>query len=384
MVGLHNHSSTVGLIYANNTFPTPWPILTVSILYSFITSLWALISDYRILKKRFRNPSMPAMTVIRTVLMLGSQTIRIFSVCTSSIAALQNVDGGKFASPLSSLTLTLSMVPYLNSVWVHVPDTSYRTKVFWTAVQAVAAVNTIISIVITCITFVGFLRPADPYYSKSYLSGGNCPIVVSSCLDTSMVGCGLDNKTLAGKSYVNPQDPNIIHWANYIRAEGYIESILFWISSPLSLFAFGSLLFLAVVNMGLVIASPFSSTARVAFRQQAASSYPKYQQEGPANPTQTIDNVYNEALEGGLGQKASSPLLILIFAAIEIPLHYLQEAKPRSVYVIDSLGPLVEANSTLTSWSDCFKIHAPADHYGFLNTWAQNYANETAVYLGLI
>jgi hypothetical protein len=56
--------------------------------------------------------------------------------------------------------------------------------------------------------------------------------------------------------------------------------------------------------------------------------------------------------------------------------------KPKSIYVVDSFGPLVPASALLpgqnytggnsTSWSDCFEIRAPSDKWGFLGYWVNS------------
>jgi hypothetical protein len=65
-----------------------------------------------------------------------------------------------------------------------------------------------------------------------------------------------------------------------------------------------------------------------------------------------------------------------------IVLTALQESKPKSVFVVDSFGPVVPAPGLLpgrnytggnsTSWSDCFEIRAPSDKWGFLAYWVNS------------
>lgn len=379
-IGVNNHTSTVALVYGENTFPTPWPVLVLGLTISFATSVWGIYSQYRLyrdVKDRKRlfersgrllppRPLELGSTLVTTVSMAVS-TIRASSAFIQAVKAMKG-GSGRFTSGSTILTINLSLIPYMYQV--SDPDASIVASAFALGVRFLALADFILAVGAGAMMDVAFLRPSEPYYSKWYQTGGNCPIFVGSCPALPIVGCGLNDSTLAGASGLPLDDPNMLNGANYLRYEGYIEAILFWII------------------MGLVVIfllSVFYSAARGAARgespwQQTTSQAPNQEEE------KTPHEKFIDELLGSILGKVLNPPTILVTAAITITLHCLQEMRPKSIAVVDSFGPLRNASTLVansTSWSDCFMVHPPADHYGFLSFWWQKYQDRLETLLAL-
>jgi hypothetical protein len=381
-MGENNHLSTVGLVYTENTFPTPWPILIINIAVSIVTGGFGVISDFRLVtQKAKKERSMGLISVIITIACVAYQTIRCISEFYNSIKAFRR-ENGKFASGLSTAGLILSLYPYLTPTWMVLPDISTRTKNFWSIVQIIAYIDSFIALTVTAMVFGAYLRPSALYYGKTFLSGGNCPFVVTSCSSLPQVGCGLDNSTIAGTNYIKPGNPDSTHWTNYIRSAEYVQSIMFFIS--IGLIVLPTCVFSCIFSC---IAGYDSGRRSARAEQQSQYQLSQYLEPEDPEPENLALRTNEDSEEGkwaGVLFRAVSIFMILIFAAIEIPLHYVQEAKPRSISVLDSFGPLQWANATTDSWSDCFQLHAPADRNGFLSTWWQTYQKDALIIMGLL
>ncbi len=56
-------------------------------------------------------------------------------------------------------------------------------------------------------------------------------------------------------------------------------------------------------------------------------------------------------------------------------MYYMQQTRPRTVSIYDSVGPLVRAGEVSpaavggSSWSDWFDVAQPVDRFGFIAAW---------------
>jgi hypothetical protein len=188
------------------------------------------------------------------------------------------------------------------------------------------------------------------------LVGGNCPLPVGSCQHLDYVGCGL-NATLG----IAPKDVNIIDTANYLRIWEYIGAI-------------GSFIVWSVIFAVL----PFAFAYGV--KQGLDEIKEGQQQQGYQSGMRGGDLSENGEVYASLAMYVLWG--IILQAAPGIVLTVLQESKPKSIFVVDSFGPVVPTPALLpgqnytggnsTSWSDCFEIRAPSDKWGFLAYWVNS------------
>jgi len=81
-------------------------------------------------------------------------------------------------------------------------------------VAILAIVNISLCVISAIIMTADVVNRGHSYYSKWFVSGGNCPLFVGKCQELQYVGCGLD--TLSGPNGIQYRDPNILHSANYL------------------------------------------------------------------------------------------------------------------------------------------------------------------------
>jgi len=112
-----------------------------------------------------------------------------------------------------------------------------------------------------------------------------------------------------------------------------------------------------------------------------------------------ISQKHVKALHKAAWVSTHSLIAILVASAVFIPLHYFQETRPQSMWVIDSHGPISDfhaeydpsgydilpnqtwENKTTGNWSDCFRASPPADKLGFFDFWWHDVKGKPLQYL---
>lgn len=341
----HAHTSTVGIAYTPSTLPTPWPILSIGFLLSFLTALWGAVSNflqYRSRSQESRPPRKssgifsPLLTVLATII----TTIRSVSALIQAIRATQN-GTNRPADIMALFALLISSSQYLFLNTVLNPYERLHIRILNNTMRSLAAFD-IIFVLISGLIMFSLLIKGNSFYAKWTLVGGTCPTVVERCTQLSYVGCRIS--TFVGAARINAKYINTVNSANYLRLEQLLGGI-----------------FLIMVLFGTL---PLFLRQRRILKRSGGNV-----ERSP---------VFRTFLHFG------ACLSITMLAATAIPLAAVQETNPKAINIVDSFGAILPASSSNgSSWSDCFTITAPANKYGFLDIWWADRGSEIANLLSL-
>jgi hypothetical protein len=324
------HTSTANLVYEPRTLPTPWPILIIGFVVSFLTALWATISNFKQHKQIQRSrSSRQSSTIILsslTILILIITSIRSVSALIQTIRATQN-GNNRAADILALCALLISNCQYIFMNTVSNPYELRHIHMLNMSLRFLAGID-ILFVLISSFTLFSMLVNDDNYYAKWFLEGGTCPVPVDGCSQLAYVGCRVS--AITGETRINAKNLNTVNNANFLRLEQLLTGI-FLIATLISML-------------------PFLLRQRKIIKRNGV-------------------NVTSEsALRAYL--RLGACFLIVILAVISLSLTAVQERNPKAIHIIDSFGAVLPASSSNgSSWSDCFVIKAPANQYGFLDVW---------------
>jgi len=365
------HHSNASISYRPATLPTPWPVLLTGLLWSLLSVCFSILSD----------PTTASQIRDLCLSLIGS--IRGITAVVAAIQAMANV-GGHFRPPSAAVVLFLSCVSHF-----------FKSRGFSLS-YLLTLIGSLCSF-LTIALMVGVrARSKNDYYGKWFLSGGNCPIVMdafalTTCDWSAYVGCGLDkiprtqelydSNSALYDSYVGSINPNTYKMKNRLVVVEFILGFL--LLGPGCIFLLLALVFLLWVFW--YIAELIMSVTRNPFG------------------THELD------LTDKSGVVLTTVMVVVVVTAVYIatsfPLHYVQERQPTAFLVLDSYGPLAEAQYNTsnnwdfqeivpgtwtgnavngTSWSDYFYVETPVDELGFLSHWWQGNRDQVANWLAVM
>ncbi|OCK75840.1 hypothetical protein K432DRAFT_408678 [Lepidopterella palustris CBS 459.81] len=365
-----SHTTNATLIYTPQSIPTPWLVLTFGYALSFV----GYIGDIKNFIKRGDEYGIPKGTSLKTYAKIIHGCYSAYRVFASVRKAIQSMH-----NPLIP-TQDLYQAEFLANALTQFTmlDVFYNRPRLNLWIKFIASGISLLVAIPAWQSALRVVHRDDQYYSRWSLVGGNCPLPVASCQQLEYVGCGLNATT-----GIAPKDPNIIKTANYLRIWEYIGGIGVFIVWPI-VAVIMVLSFVHGIKLGLDQLKEASDQTPLPTAQPSPWETTKL---GNRVSTRAATEAANreESQEWGELYKNMAPHLIWGLIAQAVPalvLTALQQQKPKSIYVVDSFGPLVKAPALLagqkysggngTSWSDCFEIRAPVDKWGFLDYWANS------------
>ncbi|KAH8669447.1 hypothetical protein BGZ60DRAFT_35275 [Tricladium varicosporioides] len=366
-----NHLSAASIHYTQATLPTPWPVLLAGLLMSLGSAIKILISNSK-------KPTMVSIAINTAFSSL--QVVRCVLAFLGACIAIKSHEG-RFRPPSAIVVLLLSTIPY------SLERRSFRiSRVF-------AGIGILFAIITLSMMVAIRAKDSNDYYGKwvldfsgnvtGYSNTGNCPFVVgqdddprNTCPDPYYVGCGLNlipddiyktNKTL-WQSKISGQNPNTYHVRNKLALG---ETIL------------GLILLIPGIGGGFFILIPLGFVLMGSYIVWAVKFLRRPFAVDPLDPNDELERYKKNTAK-------ISTIAILIFIAVSFPLHYLQQTRPTGFMVLDSFGPLEQAEYQTTdvwgvqkpmldswtgnsrngtSWSDFFYVETPTDDWGFVNHW---------------
>ncbi|ORY16366.1 hypothetical protein BCR34DRAFT_584315 [Clohesyomyces aquaticus] len=351
-----SHNSTIAVVYAASTVPTPWPLIVASIGYSVITALWTLIGMLRPQK-----PSSSGKTLIGGLFFTTTNTVRSTSVLISTCKALlkPTVEGtGRFMPPSAIGALTLSIIPYI-----------FRSPPPFDAVATIDTMMAFASLIM--MTFWPLSKPGLLSYGKKVMVGGNCPIAVTDCygwptLFERRAGCG----------WYNTSDPTykFDETTMLSTAEHMIGIFMF---APLILLGGWFCIFLGAVLV-VMLGSAFTNIVKWLRR-----------------PNWDVPEMSRSKRRWVIAICALKILFLVVIGVVSFALHRATEVPTsysngekggQAFYFVDSFGPVRNLSAELAgeSWSECFKVYLPTDSQGFLGAWWLEHKYRPETWLGLV
>ncbi|KAF3928007.1 hypothetical protein AA313_de0200621 [Arthrobotrys entomopaga] len=384
-----SHFSTVGFVYQENTIPTPWPWLLVSFVISFMVASWGY---YSTLKQR--NEAKGENTRARvTLLVLVITTIR--SIATFILAIKSYTSPLRF--PASSAIAALFISALSNALDCGLLPARFYGFVF----KRLAQLNAWITFASLVMMFaLPFVRN-EFEYGRYVIAGGHCPVAVTNCpYHPTVIGCPEDYDTLSEKeraSFYGAQVRTIngLNLANSIIPR--MEVAIF---------------VLAAVVGGYIAVSGFRLIGRTQqlieyvwnWREEAERKKNRAE-EANSEELYFVGSLKREKPKAPIRRDASAFIIlaILIFAAVSVPTHAVEEAHPRTIIIMDGMGPSAKPkletdgptfrsqflnfsgeNENGTSWSDCYNRIAPASKDGFISAWINVQKQDPLTFLAML
>lgn len=62
-------------------------------------------------------------------------------------------------------------------------------------------------------------------------------------------------------------------------------------------------------------------------------------------------------------------MLLVVISLIAVPIHFVQQTRPSSVWVFDGFGSVTNTDNVAEGWSDCFEFVPVHDRLGFFGYW---------------
>jgi hypothetical protein len=416
-----SHTSSVALVYLTSTLPTPWPFYLASMGFSLLMVLMALVICRYVdrLESVFRwahlalvgdggyCPVELTATVsptpktneaahesawrrVRKVVLhmpLLINSARTAGTLSLAVRVVQQ-HGDARRPPVSTiLALLLSLLPNLNSSHSHL------------ACGLAAADMLVLIVSAVIVAFVdASSNPAVSYGDLAGLSGaGGCPLnVAADELHSDYVGCCLDT---VGK-YRNAFEGGSISDAEWCFT--LFPAIIY---ACIALVALCCVLEELAVACGFILSLcgrarryPFrpinssndndpdtsnASSGRLEdvgadditlqdFATDAGATAARSDSRGPevakSKPCHLTD-AETATLCGGV------IFLIILCTVILFPIYYVQQTRPVTYTVFDSVGPLTRGSDRSpaalngTIWSDWFYVAKPVDQFGFMAAW---------------
>jgi hypothetical protein len=355
------HTSTATLIYNPQSIPTPWPVLASGYIVSLIGTLW-ILKDYFQKGEAYAVPDKGF--TIKTWWNIGDTSYQAYRIIVAVRKAIQSVHNPLIPTQdlyqLEFMGLALAKSSFID-IFYNAPRVNAYLKI----------VISVISILVAIPAYESALRVVhrdSQYYSRWQLVGGNCPLVVGSCQHLEYVGCGINATT-----GIALRDPNIINTSNYLRIWEYIGGIGTLIVWPIVI--------IWTVITYIIVATEVLEARAAAKRDGSAVLHAQLAKHPAMRRVMELVNVENSREMGRMFLKwvPGFFLAIIVQAVPGIVLTVIQQQRPKSIFVVDSFGPLAHAPTLLpaqnytggnaTSWSDCFEIHAPSDKWGFTDYW---------------
>jgi hypothetical protein len=392
------HTTDASLVYSPQSLLTPWPYLLCSIGLSLALSLWAYIKarrtfaalariyvptkcelkqwkgqeirhDVDIVQKYEHQiarplndshvylangnvtsdprglPPFPRNGWVNTTgdsATVGISLLRAGTLLVSSIRALTG-NGGRFRS---CMAIFIAVAPML----VFIIDNERGAMV------RLMEVGYITMLVALQIMIWPRLTTNSDFYGQWFLQGGNCAFAVKACPGNfSTVGCGLNTTNATGSNLtaVPPYNFDKIGSPNYVSdAEPIMGQIL----------NVGGLTMLAAIYGICRALCQYLRKGRkpAARRIEIASTVQEWKGEMRRRYLDATDQLH------GVFYRLAIIVSLGIICAV---IHVCQEMQPKSMWIVDSVGPLVANGTALTSWSDCFRVAPVHDQYGFFHFW---------------
>ncbi|RYP02968.1 hypothetical protein DL765_010642 [Monosporascus sp. GIB2] len=377
-----NHTSNLAIVYEPRTIPVPWPFLCGSTGLSLLTALWGtysptlipiVVSWWMASKRTVLRPFGRIPAASRPQLHWGvtgfiTKGIPLLIGTVRSVAALvqsaQTVGsmGGRHAAPSALCMLMLSVMPYIAD-----KGSPHRF------INYLAILDVLCVFVSLAIMVYSRANPSAGFYSKLSVVNGTCPVVVDECRKLIDVGCLTDSR----QSDLSRRDLNW-HSTNMIGLSELALSIV--------VFAFGAIVLVVALYVVFAVFSILAWLCNGCRRQKSRAREQRH-----LSPEEiAMRRRKNDITLADLA--TWSMTAIVIWGAISIPLHYVQQVNPKQVYVMDGSGPEVPGyaspwmvenrtthkyelanyngeNATTGSWSDCFIASTPTDPLGFWEIW---------------
>jgi hypothetical protein len=345
-VGSLNRTSTVAVVYTPKSIPTPWPIELAGVIMTFASAIWTIIRVKKAAQKWWIAFAFTALNFIRAF----SSFISVLKAFTHR----DDPDGpGRWLAVSMVGSFTLATIPFSLK-------TPHPFKPFGVLTTCMSLTTFVLMLIVQWSKDV----PGRLPYGGVEIIGGNCPVFIGSCNDTTIpwakqIGCGWNMTTAPSFS---PKTPVSI-------VEQYASMVMLW---PIILL-FGPLVWLSPLVLLLLWGMIDGMVQWV--------RKPTYDAE-------------EEALKVGkkwlIALAVLQILFILSVGLISVTGNLITVAPNKvgqqvQVYgIVDSFGPPRNLTTEVAgnSWSDCFPIPLPTSNLGFITEWWDKQKRRPETWLG--
>ncbi|KAK6540688.1 hypothetical protein TWF694_008081 [Orbilia ellipsospora] len=386
---MKNHTSTVSFVYQENTIPTPWPWLLVSFAISFAVASWGY---YSTLKQRHEAKGENTRARI-TLVVLVLTTIRSIATFILAIKAYMS----PLRYPANSAIAALFISALSSALDCGLLPARYYGFVF----KRLAQLNAWITFAALVMMFaLPFVR-REFEYGRFTIAGGHCPVAVTNCpYHPLLIGCPNDYDTLSEKERASFWGATV----SPLQGLNLANSII----SPMEV----AIVVLAAVVGGYIAVSGFRLIGRTQemveyiwnWREESERKKNR-EQEANSEELYFVGSLKREKPKAPIRRDASAFIIlaILLFTAVSVPIHAYEEAHPKSIIIVDGIGPpdkpklstdgptfrseflnFSGENANATSWSDCYPLTAPASKDGFISAWIELQKKDPLTFLAML
>ncbi|EPS35611.1 hypothetical protein H072_10972 [Dactylellina haptotyla CBS 200.50] len=383
-----NHTSTISFAYERETILTPWPWLLFSFGVSFLTAGWGYFST---LKQRHEETKGERLRAKITIAILLLTTVR--SVATLILAIKSYTNPLRYPPPSAIAALFISA---LSSAL----DCGLLPGRFYGAVlKRVAQIDALVTCAAMVMMFAIPFAKGSFLYGRYTYAGGHCPITVTNRpYKPTVVGCPSNYTVLSAKE----------------RAEfwGGVPRVIDDLNASYTSASEIALVVLAVVVGGYITVSGFRligwtrETIEYIWNYKEESERKKGRElESNSEELYFVGSLKREKPKAPVRRDASAFILlsILMFAAVSVPIHAVQQNRPKLWKVLDGFGPpdkpkktsdgptfrgefdkFPGENANGTSWVDCYDVGPPTSTDGFMRAWIDVQKKDPLTFLAMI
>ncbi|KAF3126817.1 hypothetical protein TWF703_010303 [Orbilia oligospora] len=362
-----NHTSTVSIVYDQQTILVPWPWLLVSFTLSFLVALWGY---YSTLKQRneARGENLRAKITLAILLLTTVRSIATFILTIKTFLPEPN------RYPPASAIAAL----FISTLSSALDCGLLSARFYGAVVKRIAQLNAWITFASVVMTFIlPFVKGAFEYGYYG-LTGGNCPVARAE------------------------------FWGATVRnVDNLALTVTFTSPSELALAVLAILLGAYITISGFHLISQTRDLIEYVwnYRQEVERKKAR-EQEANSEELYFVGSLKREKPKAPIRKDASVFILlsILVFTFVSVPLHAYQESKPKDIIIVDgfgkkdtvrkeSAGPkfreqvqkqISGENTDASSWVDCYTLGAPSSKDGFMKTWIELQKREPLTFLAML
>ncbi|KAJ9609940.1 hypothetical protein H2200_006269 [Cladophialophora chaetospira] len=398
--------------------PTPWPWVLASVVLSIILGFLGVQASYKSWEPKHQQPRMDTGSIYsfasdpKAYHLLHQRNPSDASMESFRVFAENNRYGGlgRFAlitsiigigwSTLRAIALVVILIQITRGDTKHTYPGVISVVIMFTSIQtylgsrAMPRILYLLIIVDLCVIYacivlamLSFVKHKETSYQEFTVQGGNCPCMLGFKTGRNMHSCAKLREHL----------PAVVGCDASYQPYGPNDTMTYPMSCLLSdkndkdldpnLMTYMVLAEIVVGSVGLlyglivlVFASKWIPDA-LKHPSQILHALPlhkskTHRQDQEYASLSFQQKVKNHKLPGrAIGMTVLAFIALLMFAAVTIVVHVLDETRPIRLFYLDSVGALATAiQGTLTtatgsSWSDCFVVDTPFSGDGNFRQW---------------
>ncbi|OAP54373.1 hypothetical protein AYL99_11474 [Fonsecaea erecta] len=417
-----NHTSNLHAEWINH--PTPWPWVLASVTLSIILGFLGVQASYKSWEPKTRRfsssdsevpfypPTDPkgyqplyqrglsSSSSSSTILSLDERNkyggLGRCALITSIIGiGWSTIRAGAMLAVLIQITMGEKGHTYPGIISIVIMFTSVQT---YLGTRAMPRILYLLILVDLCAIYaslvlglLSFLQNKDTAYQEFAVSGGNCPCMLGyrtghnmkSCAAfaqslPSVVGCNAKylwtNNTVSGSNGAElmPYPKSCLLSSNAAGDEDINPNMMtYMVLAEVIVGGVGLLYGLVVLLFSSrwvweVLRHPAELLQALTINRPDINRKRDLRYGG----TPTTEKPQSHKMPGrAIGMTVLAFIALLMFAAVTIVVHVLDETRPIRMFYLDSFGPLANTADAGASWSDCFVVDTPTSADGGFHIW---------------